>query len=129
MKKKEKWKKGDSLIILAVLVLALTGAVLIGIKRADAPQYVWIELQGESYGVYRLTQNQEISIETAYGKNKVKIENGMVTMTEADCPDKYCVEHRPIGKNAETIVCLPHKLVIELKTATEETIEIDAVTE
>lgn len=129
MKKKETWKKGDSLIVLAVLVLALAGAVLAGIKRMDVPQYVWIELQGKPYGIYRLTQNQEITIETAYGTNKIKIENGVVTMTEADCPDKYCVAHRPIRKNGETIVCLPHKLVIELKTATGETIEIDAVTE
>jgi len=35
-------------------------------------------------------------------------------MLEADCRDGICVDHTPISLNGETIICLPHRLVIEI---------------
>jgi len=37
-----------------------------------------------------------------------------VDVIEADCPDKICVKHTNIKNAGETIICLPHKLVIEI---------------
>ena len=36
-------------------------------------------------------------------------------MKEADCPDKYCVKQGKIKNVGETIVCLPHKVVVEIE--------------
>jgi hypothetical protein len=47
------------------------------------------------------------------------IKDGKAFIQNADCPDKICAEHKPISKTGETIVCLPHKLVIEI-TENEE---------
>jgi hypothetical protein len=47
-------------------------------------------------------------------------------MTEADCPDKLCVQEKAVSKNGETIVCLPHRVVVEITS--EEENEIDGVT-
>ncbi|MBQ9155690.1 MAG: NusG domain II-containing protein [Eubacterium sp.] len=47
-------------------------------------------------------------------ENILKIEDGRVSMVKADCPDKICVDHKPIRNVGETIVCLPHKLVVEI---------------
>jgi hypothetical protein len=30
----------------------------------------------------------------------------------ADCPDKLCVSHREIFREGESIVCLPHRVVV-----------------
>ena len=38
-------------------------------------------------------------------------------MTEADCPDGYCKRQGEISTEKETIVCLPHKLVVEIQGA------------
>ena len=46
-------------------------------------------------------------------------------MLEADCPDQYCVEHAAIDKVNETIVCLPHKVVLEI-TEGEAARDVDA---
>mgnify|MGYP000590388048 CR=1 FL=1 len=35
-------------------------------------------------------------------------------MKEADCPDKYCVKQGKITKTRQNIVCLPHKVVVEI---------------
>ena len=35
-------------------------------------------------------------------------------MIEADCPDQTCVKKHSIKYEGETIVCLPHKVVISI---------------
>lgn len=35
-------------------------------------------------------------------------------MEEANCPDGYCEEQGKISEHTQTIVCLPHKLVVEV---------------
>ena len=54
------------------------------------------------------------------------IADGTADVTQADCPDKICVDHAPISRDRETIICLPHKLVVEVKGG--EASEIDAKT-
>ena len=41
-------------------------------------------------------------------------------MISADCPDKLCVHQHAISANGETIVCLPNKVVAEVKDGTVE---------
>ena len=46
-------------------------------------------------------------------------------MIEADCPDQLCVHQKAISKDRETIVCLPNKVVVEVKSKTES--EFDSI--
>ena len=41
-------------------------------------------------------------------------EDGKAYMEEANCPDGYCEEQGKISGHTQTIVCLPHKLVVEI---------------
>lgn len=41
-------------------------------------------------------------------------EDGTVYMLSASCPDQICVNHRPIGRSHDNIICLPHRLVLEI---------------
>ena len=34
-------------------------------------------------------------------------------MIFADCPDKLCTKQPAVDKNGESIICLPHQVVIE----------------
>lgn len=54
------------------------------------------------------------------GKNVVRIENGMAQMLEADCPDGLCVNMGNISNAGQTIICLPHRVVVEIKEGTDE---------
>ncbi len=115
-----------------ILVLAIVFAVLSGIwiftsfiiKEEGAD--VVITIDGEFYKQVSLREDQEIKIsgdETA--ANILKIQDGKADMVEADCPDKLCVHQKSISKNGETIVCLPNKVVVEVKSG--EDAEYDSV--
>lgn len=76
---------------------------------------VTVAIDNEVYKTYSLSENITDTIKTDYGVNVIHINNGKVSIASADCPDKYCVSHVEISKNGETIVCLPHRLVVEIK--------------
>ena len=70
-------------------------------------------MDGELYGVYSLSE--EISEELSHGEgqyNRFVIRDGRAYMESATCPDGICVDHRPIYRNGESIVCLPNGVVI-----------------
>lgn len=46
--------------------------------------------------------------------NIILYENGKVRMLAAGCPDQICVNHRDISSVGESIICLPHKVVIDI---------------
>jgi len=47
--------------------------------------------------------------------NIVCIDKDGVYMKEAHCPDKLCVNQGKIQKNAQSIVCLPNKIIVEIE--------------
>lgn len=48
------------------------------------------------------------------GENTISISGGRVEVESADCANQVCVEHAPISRVGEQIVCLPHGLVVEV---------------
>ncbi|MFD1318192.1 NusG domain II-containing protein [Loigolactobacillus zhaoyuanensis] len=47
--------------------------------------------------------------------NVVEIKNDRIAIVDANCRDQVCVRRGWISKPGQTIVCLPHKLLIEIK--------------
>ncbi|MBS4217417.1 NusG domain II-containing protein [Bacillus sp. FJAT-49711] len=47
--------------------------------------------------------------------NVIEVKNDHIRIKSANCSDQICVRTRAISKPGQTIVCLPHKLVIEIK--------------
>ena len=84
-----------------------------------------ITLDGDPYGTYDLFEEQEIEIVTDAGTNVVLIKNGRVQMKYSDCHNQICVEHVPISRSGETIICLSHKLVVEVRGGKEA--DVDAI--
>ncbi|MCM1266383.1 MAG: NusG domain II-containing protein [Bacteroidales bacterium] len=60
----------------------------------------------------------QIPEDTSY--NVLRISGTEVSMEAADCPDQICVHHIPISKAGESIICLPHKLVVEIRGNSDE---------
>ena len=54
--------------------------------------------------------------------NVICVENGYVYMKSAKCPDGLCVKQGKIDKIGESIICLPHKVVVRLVKANNEQI-------
>ncbi len=123
-----KWQRfgWKDLLFLAALLLCgilLTAGIYLHAKDG---QFVRITIGGAVYGSYPLDQDQEISVE-ADGEqiNLVCIRDGSVSMEQATCPDELCVKQGAISKTGQTIVCLPHELVVEVYGTDEK--EYDAI--
>ena len=106
-------KKADLLLFFAVLAV---GAALLLVYRMSLGEgrRVRVSVDGEVVLELSLDDDHEEEISTAYGKNMLIIKNGEAYISEADCPDKICVKHKAVSKAGETIICLPHKLVVEV---------------
>jgi len=49
------------------------------------------------------------------GSNTVEVAPGKIRVSHADCPDQVCVKQGFIEDGTVPIVCLPHKLIIEIR--------------
>ena len=76
----------------------------------------FVKVDGNIVYMLSLDKNASVTVEGYQGgSNTVVIENGTVYMKDADCPDKLCEKTGKISKNGETIVCLPHRVVVEIQ--------------
>ena len=126
MKLSDKYKKNITWILAgAVLVVALLLFIISQAFLVDSDQVV-VLVDGREQGTYFLGEDAEIRVETEHGYNVLTIRDGRAYVSEADCENQVCVHTQPIGRAGGQIVCLPHRVVIRLKT--EGKSEIDAVT-
>ena len=52
------------------------------------------------------------------GVNVVTVRPGTICVSDADCPDRICVDRGWLSrKDAAPIICMPHRLVLQLKDA------------
>lgn len=123
-----KKRKKDLIFIFSILIVAVFLLLIqrvYGNAQGEADM-VKITVNQKLYGTYDLNKNQTITIQNDSGINAIQIQNKKVWMEEADCPDGYCKEQGHISKNKQTIVCLPHKLVVEISDDSEKS-ESDSV--
>ena len=72
------------------------------------------------------TGERSFVVEGVGGTNTVTVRPGGICVSEADCPDQVCVKRGWLEGGAAPIVCLPHRLVIELVSGGSED-ALDAV--
>lgn len=58
--------------------------------------------------------------------NEIEVRSDSIGIISADCPDKLCIHQGFAGNSKLPIVCLPNKLVIQLRENTP--VSTDAVT-
>lgn len=115
-------KRNDLILAGAILAVAAVILAFQFFRQGNGEQLVEISVDGEVFGTYDLTDDQTIKIGNT---NRVVIEDGAARMEWADCPDQICVNHRAVSKNGESIICLPHEIVVTIEDGKEA--ETDAV--
>ena len=121
-----KLKKNDFYLFLAVVFAALSLLFWQRYVASTEGTVVVISRNGETIGSYPLDVEERIVLTGERGaSNVLEIRGGEAYMEEADCPDRLCVKQGAIGKSGESIICLPHKLAVQI--VGEETGEVDAL--
>ncbi len=112
-------KKNDIVLIAVLLLLAAAGLLLFNALKTGGDTVV-VLIDGVESASYPLSVDTEVFIDTADGVNTLVISGGKAYVRDADCPDGICVSHRPVSMVGETIVCLPHSLVIKIEAKSGE---------
>lgn len=127
--KKGFFKRYRSDIILISVVL-LTGVFALAFQRLSMKtgRTVKVYLDGKEIKSFSLDEDTEykiVGVSDSEGQsdgsdefeeyNILVIKGRKAYISEADCHEQICVKHNAISKTGETIVCLPHSLVIEVK--------------
>ena len=131
MKRMIKLTKGDKILIVSLIIISLISLGFIKNSNAGYKEkYISIQVNGEEYKKIIFDKKiigKQIPIETEFGYNLIEIGDGEVWVVEASCPDELDVKQGKISRSGEIIVCLPNKLVIEIKGTDDEIKEIDYI--
>ena len=74
-----------------------------------------------------LKEDDTFTVETPNGNNTILVKDKSISITHADCHDSLCVKQGSKSKVGDTIVCLPHKLIIEIKGKEEDSSSDDII--
>ena len=107
-------KKKDLILGAGIIVIALAMLLVMQLTRGEEGNQIQVTLNGKIYGTYSLSKDQTIEVKDGDFYNRIRIEDRKAYMEEANCPDGYCEEPGKISGHTQTIVCLPHKLVVEV---------------
>ncbi len=117
-------KKQDFILIGTILAAAiLVFAALHFLPQNGA--YVQVEANTKIVETLPLNEDTEYKIQTENGTNTLVVKDGFAYISKADCKNQICVHHGKISKNGESIICLPHRVVITVIDKNDEN-EIDA---
>ncbi len=102
------------IFLVGILITVGAAVLLTAVFNGQGGEYVCIKTDGEVSAVYPLTENRRVVINGANGTNLLVIENCQAYISEADCPDKLCVRQGKISMKGQSVICLPHRIVVEI---------------
>ena len=111
-------RENRATIVAALIVAALIAvlwAVLYGRDASSSSRMVALvhDGDGKTHSL-PLDKDDTLVVETSLGTNTVMVQGGAVSMKDADCPNGTCLQHTPMSEPGSQIICLPHKLWIEV---------------
>lgn len=109
-------KKADIILVITLVILGLGVSFFLG-QNHQASTAVIITVDGEEQGTYDITEDRNIVLPVG---NTVTIKDNSVYMSDSTCPGKDCIHQGKINAASSTIVCLPHRVVIEVQGGESE---------
>lgn len=129
------WQRQDWIVIGLVFFVGvfLTLMIYRPFSHFDSDETLVVEVRenGSVIRQFPLSENTEksFSLSLAHGRtgtNTISIQDGKVRMKEADCSDHICVRSGTISHAGDSIVCLPHRFVVQI-VKKDGTGDLDAI--
>lgn len=113
--------------LLGISILTFLSISFFGFSGGET--YVSIQVDGKEVQQITLPVEDSIdlNIQGKPGYNKIHIEQNRVWITESNCPDKLCVLKGKIHRAGDMIVCVPNRIVIEIKATKNPKDSLDSV--
>ena len=97
-------------ILAAILVISAVASITFFMPGKES-SWAQISSDGDVDRMVNLLIDQQFSVPCPGGYNTVTVRDGKIAVTEASCPDQYCVRQGFVNRGRD-IVCLPNKMVI-----------------
>lgn len=112
----KKLKLGDFLIIIVLLIISFTPFYMLhNQEKADNQIIGIVKINNHEVKKLPLNKDQKWRYQKNGKINIVQIKNHKIRVIDANCKDQVCVKEGWKSESGDTIVCLPHKFLIELK--------------
>ena len=109
-----KTHKNDMILIAALLMLGGALALFLLLTRQTGGT-ARVQVDGETVMELPLDKDAQVVLGEGGRTNTLVIRNGTAQVTEAGCPDQVCVRQGAVQYAGESIVCLPHRLVVSIE--------------
>lgn len=109
--------KADIILIVTVLLISVVSVIFLFVFDLGNATGFEITVDGKLHSAYsfaELKNGEIIEIKTEYGYNKFLYENNSIKCIETDCKDKIEMKSGAISKTNQVLVCLPHKLTVQI---------------
>lgn len=93
--------------LLTVAMLICMGLSIWLLWPGQRAQWVEVWSDGQLVETVNLGTDRVLTVESRYGTNVISVHDGKIGVTEADCPDHYCIK-RGMCDSGIPIVCLPN---------------------
>lgn len=105
-------------ICLLLSVCLICAAAFFLLKNSGSGKIAVISVDGEE--LYRIDLSTvdaayDITVDNQYGENTIHVEPGAISVSYADCPDGVCVSQGRLSQGGVPIICMPHRLVIQIE--------------
>lgn len=112
-----KIRKGDIIVIVGLILLSFGLNFAID-KATTGYEGDMLVVEQNGKVIKKLPMDKDTEFVVHYGGhyNTIVIKDKKAYMKEADCQDQICTHMHPIQKEGQTIICLPHRLFLEVES-------------
>ena len=122
-------RQNAATIVVGIVVLAAIVASFVFLgpwhMSAGARAHVVVHDGDGNTQTVSLDESRTLEVSTSLGNNTIVIEQGEVRISEADCPKQSCTHQKPISVPGEQLICLPHKLWVEITEDEDSSSQLD----
>lgn len=101
----------SSLFVLSIIALFIFNFLT---PNSATAEIYSVEKLIKTVDLSNVTEPYEFTVKNGKCENIVLIEKGRISVKEANCPDKLCVNMGAIENGVYPIVCLPNKMVVKI---------------
>ena len=109
----QRYKK-DFLILMILVVIAFISFLIIRFYYGKDSGEVQVYVDNKLVASYDIRIDDTYIVNVSDEYNEIIVKDGQVCVSRSSCKNQVCVQHSLISMVGESIICLPHKLVIQI---------------
>ena len=110
----------DFLVLMIFLGVVAGSVFFVASGRDDTGTPFLVVNAPEGEFVYPMNRNRVVRMKGVLGESVLVIEDGKAFFRESPCPNKICVQTRPVEHDNDWAACLPNQVIIHVETTNKK---------